>query len=224
MVVMFSLVFTITERSEMGVYDVPVFISLLGFDIGMMFANSHVYMIMFIFRAMLYMLVRNASPSGPMWFRCLLFTLSGPVELLFLLCFIGIGLYGFSMALIIDCLHNLGTLFSVKHLLSISGSHLWEVGPRLFSCFNSSSSMPAAFRFLSATIPFLYSSAEKWYTSVTSPVASVGSIEGLGLLDMVPRPLMSSWCASWLELSRHRGVEMLGSLERLLIVFQAFRL
>ena len=45
----------------------------------------------------------------------------------------GIGLYGFSMVLIIDCLHNLGTLFSVKHLLGISSSHLCKVGPRLFA-------------------------------------------------------------------------------------------
>ena len=36
---------------------------------------------------MLYMLVRYESPSGPMCLRCLMLTLSGPVEL-FLLCFI----------------------------------------------------------------------------------------------------------------------------------------
>ena len=34
------------------------------------------------------MLVRNANPRGPMCFRCLMFNLSGPCELLFLLCFI----------------------------------------------------------------------------------------------------------------------------------------
>ena len=33
------------------------------------------------------MLVRNASPRGPMWFRCLLISLSEPCELLFCLCF-----------------------------------------------------------------------------------------------------------------------------------------
>ena len=38
-----------------------------------------------LFSDMLYMLVRHANPSGPM---CLMLTLSGPVELLFLLCFI----------------------------------------------------------------------------------------------------------------------------------------
>ena len=34
------------------------------------------------------MLVRYASPSGPMCLRCLMLTLSGPVELMFLLGFI----------------------------------------------------------------------------------------------------------------------------------------
>ena len=32
-------------------------------------------------------LVRNASPRGPMCFRCLTLNLSGPCEMLFLLCF-----------------------------------------------------------------------------------------------------------------------------------------
>ena len=52
----FSSVFAITERSEMGLYDVC-------------------------------MLVRYASPRAPMCLRCLMLTLSGPVEL-FLHCFI----------------------------------------------------------------------------------------------------------------------------------------
>ena len=34
------------------------------------------------------MLVGNASPRGPMCFRCLMFNLSGPYDLLCLLCFI----------------------------------------------------------------------------------------------------------------------------------------
>ena len=37
---------------------------------------------------LLNILVRNASPRGPMCFRCLIFSLSGSCELLFLLCFI----------------------------------------------------------------------------------------------------------------------------------------
>ena len=38
----FSSVFSITERSEMGLYDVPMFISLFGFGIGMTFIGFHV--------------------------------------------------------------------------------------------------------------------------------------------------------------------------------------
>ena len=38
----FSSVFAITERSEMGLYDVPMLMSLLGFGIVMMFASFHV--------------------------------------------------------------------------------------------------------------------------------------------------------------------------------------
>ena len=41
-----------------------------------------------LFSDMLYMLVRYASPSGPMYLRYLMLTLSGLVELLFFLCFI----------------------------------------------------------------------------------------------------------------------------------------
>ena len=38
---------------------------------------------MLLFNDMLYMLVRYASPSGPMCLRCLILTSSGPVELFF---------------------------------------------------------------------------------------------------------------------------------------------
>ena len=41
---------------------------------------------MLLLRAVLIILVRNASQRGPT--RCVIFTLSGPCELLFLLCFI----------------------------------------------------------------------------------------------------------------------------------------
>ena len=91
-----------------------------------------------------------------------------------------IGLYGFSMALNIDCLHNLGTLFSVKHLLRISSSQLCKVGPRLFSC---TLSMPAAFLFMGDAIPFLYSSSEKGYALASLTQLHL-YVECLGLLDM----------------------------------------
>ena len=41
---------------------------------------------MLLFSDVLYMLVRYVSPSGPMCLRCLMLTLSGPVEFLILLC------------------------------------------------------------------------------------------------------------------------------------------
>ena len=72
----------------MGLYEVPLSISLLGFRMGTMLANIHMYGIMLVLRAVFNMLVRNVSPKGHMCFRCLMFNLSGPCELLFLLCFI----------------------------------------------------------------------------------------------------------------------------------------
>ena len=50
----FSSIFAITERSEMGLYDVPMFISLLGFGISMMFTHFHVCGMMSLFSVMLY--------------------------------------------------------------------------------------------------------------------------------------------------------------------------
>ena len=72
----------------MGLYEVPLSMSLLGFEMGTMLANFHRCGIMLVLRAVFNMLVRNSSPRGPMRFRCLMFNLSGPCELLFLLCFI----------------------------------------------------------------------------------------------------------------------------------------
>ena len=46
----------------MGLYEVPLFVSLLGFGIGTMLAKN--------------ILVRNASQRGPIYFRCLIFNFS----------------------------------------------------------------------------------------------------------------------------------------------------
>ena len=45
---------------------------------------------MFLLRAVLNILVRNASPRRTMCFRCLIFNLSGPCELLFFTLFYGL--------------------------------------------------------------------------------------------------------------------------------------
>ena len=68
----------------MGLYEVPLSMSLFGFGMGTMLSNCH----MLVLRAVFNMLVKNASPKGLMCFRCLMFGWSGPCELLFLLCFI----------------------------------------------------------------------------------------------------------------------------------------
>ena len=48
----------------MGLYEVPLSVSLLGFVIRTMLANLHVLGIVFLLRAVLNILVRNASPRG----------------------------------------------------------------------------------------------------------------------------------------------------------------
>ena len=74
---------------------------------------------MFLLRAVLNILVRNASPRGPMCFRCLIFNLSGPCELLFLLYFIvswtrevvSVMLYSCML-----CVAAMGARFTSQHL------------------------------------------------------------------------------------------------------------
>ena len=72
----------------MGLYEVPLSMSSLGFGMWTMLANFHMWGIMLVLRAVFNMLVRMRAPRGPMCFRYLVFNLSGPCELLFLLCFI----------------------------------------------------------------------------------------------------------------------------------------
>ena len=72
---LFSSVFAITEKMGMGLYEVLLSMSLLGW--GTMLANFNMCSIMLVLRAVFYMLMRNASPKGPLCFRCLMFSLSG---------------------------------------------------------------------------------------------------------------------------------------------------
>ena len=55
----------------MGLYEVPLSMSFLNFGMWTMLANFHMGGIMMVLRAVSNMLVRNASPRGPMCFRCL---------------------------------------------------------------------------------------------------------------------------------------------------------
>ena len=70
----------------MGLYKVPLSMSLLGLGTGTMLANFHMCGIMLVLRVVFNMLVRNASPRGPMCFRYLMFSVPGPCQVLCLLC------------------------------------------------------------------------------------------------------------------------------------------
>ena len=81
---LFSSVFAISERRDMGLYELSI--SLLGFWMGARLANFHMCGIMLVLRAVFNMLLRNASPRESMCFRNLMFSLSGPVICYF--CFV----------------------------------------------------------------------------------------------------------------------------------------
>ena len=81
----FSRSLEMGDMREMGLYEVPMFGSLLGLRMGMMFANFHMCGMVFVFSARVNVCVRYRSASGPRCFRCRMLILSGPVELLFLL-------------------------------------------------------------------------------------------------------------------------------------------
>ena len=68
----------------MCLYEVPLSVSsFFDWDYDSQLPCVRYYV---LFRTVLNILMRNASPRGPMCFRCLIFSLSGPCE--FLLCFI----------------------------------------------------------------------------------------------------------------------------------------
>ena len=69
----------------MGMHEWPLPMHLLRFGMGTMLANFHICgIMMWVLRAVF----RNASPRGPMCFRCMMFSLSGHCDWLFLPCFI----------------------------------------------------------------------------------------------------------------------------------------
>ena len=77
-----SPVSAITKRRDMGMYEVPLSV-FIGFWDGD-YASQRPYVWYYVgVRAFFNMLVRNASPSVPMCFRFLIFSLSGPCELFF---------------------------------------------------------------------------------------------------------------------------------------------
>ena len=88
---LFSRVFAIIERRDMVLYEVLLSMSLLWFGMRTMLATFYMCSIMLVLRAVFNMFVRNTIPRGPMWFRCMMYSLSGYRELLFLLCLLPLG-------------------------------------------------------------------------------------------------------------------------------------
>ena len=73
----------------------------------------------------------------------------------------------------------------MKHVLSIVCNNLCALGPKLFSCFTSMSSMPAALLLLSPAISFLYSSLLNAHSNDGFP-STVGSAGHLGFVGIFP--------------------------------------
>ena len=76
------------KNNAMGLYDVPSVMSLPGLGIGIILAIFHVCGIVFKLSEMLNIVVWYVSAVFPSCLRCLIFMLSGPVELLFLACLV----------------------------------------------------------------------------------------------------------------------------------------
>ena len=72
--------------------------------------------------------------------------------------------------------------------------------------------------------PFLYSSSLKQWAIVGVPSWLGESIGNFGFVGIVPWPLMSNWCATWLAFTRHGGFGVVESLDSFLIVCHALRL
>ena len=84
---LFSSVFAITERRDMGPSEVPLSMSL--FWEGNY--NSQLSYVLY-YVVVMSSFVRNASPRGHMSFRCLMLCLLGSCELLFYFVLLPIGL------------------------------------------------------------------------------------------------------------------------------------
>ena len=77
-----------SENRDMGLYEVPLSMSLLGFGMGTMLANFHMCGIMLVLRAVLNMLMRNVSPRGHMCLGAGCLICQDRVSCFFEICFI----------------------------------------------------------------------------------------------------------------------------------------
>ena len=111
----FSRVLTIGESNAIGLYEVLLLGSLLGLGIGTVLDVFQIWGMELLLTEMLYESVRYVSAEFPKCCKCLMFMLSGPVELLFL---------EFFKAVIVSCcvmlMVGLGSLFTVLLMILVS--------------------------------------------------------------------------------------------------------
>ena len=69
--------------------------------------------------------------------------------------------------------------------------------------------MQTAFLFFSVTMSFLYSSSVKGNTSEESSSLTEDNLGHLVFVVISPWPLTSSWCATWLAVTRQGGLGLL---------------
>ena len=128
----FSSILAIGDKRAIGLYEVPIFGSLLGFGIVTILASFHCFGIVFVLSAVLYMCVRNSMARGPRCFMCLMFMLSGPVELFVLDLFMAVFVWSvviwigivcrffIFLSMILFCLFVLCFMWFVNCLLKFS--------------------------------------------------------------------------------------------------------
>ena len=91
------------ERSAIGLYDVAIAVSLLGFGIGLILAVFQGVGMVLVFSEMLYMCVRKVSAVLPRCLRCLMFMPSGPVELLLRACLMAVIVFAVVIVCWVGC-------------------------------------------------------------------------------------------------------------------------
>ena len=91
------------------------------------------------------------------------------------------------------------------------------------TCRRESLELPAAFLFYSVAM-LLYSSSVKGNTGEELSSLIGDNLRHLGFVVISPGPLTSSWCATWLAVTRQGGFGAVVSLKIFLMICHAFRL
>ena len=72
-------------------------------------------------------------------------------------------------------------------------------------------------------VHFLYASSLKAYTMDVSPSVGGGSTRRFDVDGILPLPLTRSRCATWFALTRHGGLDVVGSFDSFFILFHALQ-